>query len=326
MRVNHPKTALVTGAAGFIGSHLSDHLLAQGLKVIGLDNLSRGRRTNLNAALQHDTFHFVELDINDGAQLQKLFRDFPIDIVWHMVANSDIAAGVEDPSIDLRDTFLSTFHLLLAMRAAKVRELAFASTSAVYGVHPGALKEDTGPLFPISNYGAMKLASEAAVSAAVESFLERAWIFRFPNVVGARATHGIIFDLLAKLKRTRAELEVLGDGSQQKPYLHVSELIEAMASIVVNAQERINCFNIGPEDDGVLVRDIAKIVLEVASPTTPIRFTGGSRGWVGDVPRFQYSIEKLKALGWTPRLASRDAIARSTNEIYSEMFTDGTLS
>lgn len=222
------ETVLVTGAAGFIGSHLTDRLLQRGLRVIGIDNFSRGTRDNLSEALTHPSFQFFQADLSNVAEIRGIAFNFQIDTVWHMVANSDIAAGIADPNIDLRDTFLSTFNILLVMREANIRRMAFASTSAVYGVHPGALTESTGPLFPISNYGAMKLASEAAISAAVESFLERAWIFRFPNVIGPRATHGILFDLLTKLKTKTEYLEVLGDGTQQKPYLHVSELVDAM--------------------------------------------------------------------------------------------------
>jgi UDP-glucose 4-epimerase len=313
-------TVLVTGAAGFIGSHLSDRLLREGCSVIGIDNLSRGTRTNFHAASQHSAFRFLESDMSDIAGLRRIASTFEIDMVWHMVANSDISAGVADPDIDLRDSFLTTFNLLKVMRESGIKKLAFASTSAVYGLHEGVLKEDTGPLFPISNYGAMKLASEAAISAAVESFLECAWIFRFPNVVGSRATHGIIFDLLTKLKSQPRFLEVLGDGTQQKPYLHVSELIDAMLFVYNNATEPLNWFNIGPEDKGATVLDIAREIVRVAAPSTPVRFTGGSRGWVGDVSRFCYSIEKIKSLGWSPRFGSFEAVARAVAEVHGELF------
>jgi len=312
------RTVLVTGAAGFVGSHLTDRLLELGNRVIGIDNFSRGTRRNLSRALLDAGFHLFETDLSDLSSLREILSSFEIDTVWHMVANSDIGAGVADPNVDLKDTFLSTFNLLLAMRDARIRKIAFASTSAVYGVHDQTLEENTGPLFPISNYGAMKLASEALISAAVESYLERAWIFRFPNVIGPRATHGIIFDLLTKLSRNPADLEVLGDGTQQKPYLHVSELVEAMFWICEHAGDSFNWFNIGPPDEGTTVREIAQAVQRQAAPETPIRFTGGNRGWVGDVPKFRYSIEKLKRLGWSPQLTSRDAVERAVQEIHAE--------
>jgi UDP-glucose 4-epimerase len=309
---------LVTGAAGFIGSHLVDALLERGCDVVGIDNLSRGRRENLDAAMRSRRFRFERCDLADLEALRCVVDGRRFESVWHMVANSDIAAGVADPNVDMRDTFLTTFNLLQVMRETGAKRLAFASSSAIYGPHDQKLEENIGPLFPISNYGAMKLASEALVSAAVESFLDQAWIFRFPNVVGPRATHGVIFDLLRKLGQNADELEVLGDGAQQKPYLHVSEVIEAMLAIFDRGLDRLNWFNIGPPDEGVTVRKIAEMVRDQAAPTTPIRFTGGSRGWVGDVPRFRYSIDKVRRLGWSPRLSSAEAIGRAVVEISRE--------
>jgi len=312
------RTVLVTGAAGFVGSHLTDRLLELGNTVIGIDNFSRGTQGNLSRSLLDAGFRFFETDVSDLSSLRNIFSSYEIDTVWHMVANSDIGAGVADPNVDLKDTFLSTFNVLVAMREANIRKIAFASTSAVYGVHKGTLEENIGPLFPISNYGAMKLASEALISAAVESYLKRAWIFRFPNVIGPRATHGIIFDLLTKLSRNPADLEVLGDGTQQKPYLHVSELIEAMLWICEHAKNPLNWFNIGPPDEGTTVKEIAEAVQKQAAPATPIRFTGGNKGWVGDVPKFRYSIEKLRRLGWSPQLTSRQAVEKAVQEIHAE--------
>ena len=313
-----PEWVLVTGAAGFIGSYVVDRLLAQGHNVLGIDNLSRGVRSNLRDAAAHPRFRFVEANLADLDDYRRALQDASVTTVWHMAANSDIVAGVADPNVDFRDTFLTTFHTLALMRQRGMRRIVFASTSAVYGVHDKLLTEDTGPLFPISNYGAMKLASEASISAAVESFLERGWIFRFPNVIGPRATHGIIFDLLTKLQRDPEDLEVLGDGTQKKPYLHVSELLDAMFTAVERADAPLNCFNIGPPDEGTTVREIAEAVLHQAAPQKRIRFTGGKRGWVGDVPRFAYSIEKIGRVGWRPQLSSSQAVERAVREIHAE--------
>lgn len=326
LRINQmtPTTkVLVTGAAGFIGSHLTDALLARGQTVVGIDNLKLGRRANLVAASNNPRFQFFQADLNDlsamGAIVAEAAQAGAFDTVWHLAANSDIRAGGVDPDVDLRDTFLTTYNVLKLMRAHGIPHLAFASTSAIYGVHDRPLTEDLGPVFPISNYGAMKLASEAAISAAVESFLQRAWIFRFPNVVGSRATHGAIYDFCHKLLKNPAELEVLGDGTQQKPYFHVADLIEAMLFITDHATDRLNCFNIGTSDSVTTVKYLAEATVRLASPGASIRYTGGNRGWVGDVPKVNYSVEKLKQLGWSPRLSSNQAVDRAVAEIVQEI-------
>jgi len=314
-------TVLVTGAAGFIGSHLVDLLLSQGAQVIGVDNLSLGRPTNL-ATTQGKNFELIEVDLSDHQAIaQKLtprLATLEIGAVWHLAANSDIPAGIADPNVDFRNTFQTTFNVLAIIRELRVPELAFASTSAIYGQLPSPISEDAGPLLPISNYGAFKLASEALISASTESFLPRASIFRFPNVVGPRATHGVIYDLLNKLKRRSDELEVLGDGSQQKPYLHVAELLDAMTFIQDHASEKLALYNIGPEDEGTSVRQIAEEVILASGLPAKIRYTGGNRGWVGDVPKFSYSIDKLKTLGWRPQSSSAQAIRRAVHEIAEE--------
>jgi len=314
---------LVTGAAGFIGSHLVDTLLARGATVVGIDNLKLGKRENLSSAQQSPRFKFYQADLNDLSACGKILAAEsavePFAAVWHLAANSDIRAGVADPDVDFRDTFLTTHSVLKLMREHGIPRLAFASTSAIYGVHDRPLTEDIGPLFPISNYGAMKLASEAAISASVESFLDRAWIFRFPNVVGCRATHGAIYDFCHKLKNNPVELEVLGDGTQQKPYFYVADLIDAMLFITGHANDKLNYFNIGTSDTVTSVRYLAETTVRHAQPSAKIRYTGGDRGWVGDVPQVNYSVAKLQRLGWTPRLTSNQAVDRAVAEIVAEI-------
>ena len=313
---------MLTGAAGFIGSHLTDKLLQLGKRVIGVDNFSLGRRSNLTKALSHPGFTLIETDLTDWPgvreKLEGTLERETVSMVWHMAANSDIPAGRDNPDIDFQNTFMSTYHVLSLMQEFKIPNIAFPSTSAVYGEHSGPLAEETGPLMPISNYGAMKLASEAVISAAVESFVQQAWIFRFPNVVGSRSTHGIIFDFFKKLKRSPNVLEVLGDGTQKKPYMEVSELVEAMLYIVSNSSERRALFNIGPQDDGVTVRYIAEAVRAAVSPDAVIQYGSTGRGWVGDVPRFCYATRKLANLGWRPHRTSQQAIDHAIQALKDE--------
>lgn len=308
---------LVTGAAGFIGSHLIDALLARGHRVVGIDNFSLGKRDNLRGVMDNPDFAFIESDISEEKFVGTFEPGCPIDWVWHMAANSDIPAGVDDPNVDFKDTFLTTFRTLAWMRKHGVPRFAFASTSAVYGVRDEPIEEDSGPMLPISNYGAMKLASEACISAAAEAWLGRADIFRFPNVIGSRATHGAIFDFVRKLRQNPAQLDVLGDGSQQKPYLHVANLVEAMLFIADNAEGKLNYFNVGPEDN-VSVRFMAEEVVARVAPAAEIAFGSGNRGWVGDVPRFRYSTAKLRSLGWNAQMSSADAVRLAVREIAAE--------
>jgi len=317
------QTHLVTGAAGFIGSHLVDRLLSLGHRVVGLDNLLLGRRENLSGALKNPGFEFEVLDVNDTARCLEYLRTKAspdgYQMAWHMAANSDIQAGVRNPEVDLNSTFLTTYNTVRIMQTLDVGRIAFASTSAIYGALEGVLREESGPLFPISSYGAMKLASEGVISAALERFGKQAWIYRFPNVIGARSTHGVIYDFLRKLKRDPAELEVLGDGTQQKPYLHVTELIDAMIFVWQKAQDRLNVFNVAPPDTSTTVRHIAEAVVRAAAPNARIRYGAGSRGWVGDVPKFAYSIARVQKLGWTPKLSSDEAVAVAIRENLTEL-------
>jgi len=311
---------LITGVAGFIGSHLASALLLAGDRVSGIDDLSTGRLEHLRKAQENPAFCFTQADCSEVDSATRVLRQAAAwggkpDIVWHLAANSDIAAGVADPAIDFTRTLKTTFAILEAARSGGVKRTAFASSSAVYGERDDSLAEDSGPLLPISNYGAAKLASEALLSAAAETFLERIWIFRFPNVVGSQATHGALFDFIHRLRTEPAELKVLGDGTQTKPYLHVSELTSAMLFIVRNATGRRNVFNIGPEGPGTTVAFMARKTVDRVAQGASVSFAGGDRGWVGDVPHFNYSTDRLAALGWRPQLSSDAAVLRAIEEL-----------
>ena len=315
--------SIIAGGAGFVGCNLLLLLAKEQRHLMVLDNLCRGHEDYLDAAraVAPGRVHFINVDLADpGATREAFDATFKlgaVDEVWHLAANSDIPAGVTDATVDLRDTFMTTFSLLQAMKLYKVPDLHFASSSAIYGDLGGVpLHEAIGPLLPISNYGAMKLASEALISAAAESHLARANLFRFPNVVGAPATHGVVLDFINKLKIDGNRLDVLGDGTQQKAYLHVSDLVEAMMFIRGARQlPKIYPVNIGPVDDGVTVRFIAQSVVERVSPKATIHFGVGNKGWVGDVPKFQYSVERLREAGWSPSRSSADAVRYAIDQI-----------
>jgi UDP-glucose 4-epimerase len=319
------KHALIVGGAGFIGSQLAKVLLSLDYQVTVIDNFSRGKSEYLEKCTTNIRFKILNFNVAEASQCENAFLEAKLNgkvtEVWHLAANSDIPAGVLNPDIDLRDTFLTTFEILKAMKKFKIKVLNFASSSAIYGdFGDEIIHESIGPLLPISNYGAMKLASEAQISAACEGFLKRANIFRFPNVVGVPATHGVILDFINKLLLNKKELQVLGNGTQQKAYLHVSDLIDAML-LISNQQidRKVEVINIGPFDKGVTVKWIAQEVVNKINPSAKIVYGVGNKGWVGDVPKFNYSVEKLKSLGWSPNLGSEKAVKRAINEIIIQL-------
>jgi len=299
-------TALVTGGAGFIGSHLVDRLLGAGHRVICLDNFLLGKREHLRTAQENPDFALVEMDLLELAELDEMFAAEEIDMVFHLAANSDIREGTQSTDRDLKLTFLTTYNVLECMRRHGVNRILFTSTPAIFGEHDEALHEDTS-VRPESLYGASKLSSEAFIMAFSGLYDIQAWICRLSNIVGERSTHGIILDLLEKLKRNAVEMEVLGDGTQTKPYMYVREIVEAFIFIWQHSHDRLNIFNIGPRDT-TTVADIAEMVLEMAGGEQTIAYTGGSRGWKGDVPLYSYQTSKLEDLGWPPPMSSTDAV------------------
>lgn len=305
---------LITGGAGFIGSHLADKLLEENNKIVIFDNLSLGKMQNIETALKNPNCSFVKGDILNSDELSNVFKKNKFDVVFHMAANSDIAKSHENPDVDFRNTLKSTYHILLAMKEFGVKNIVFASTSAIYGDTGVSVDENFGPLFPISHYGASKLASEAFISSFCENYGFRAWITRFPNVVGERATHGAIYDFINKLRKNPTELEVLGDGSQIKPYLYVKDLIEAIILVWKTTNDKINYFNLGVESR-TTVKEMAEMVIEEMNLNAKIRYTGGNKGWVGDVPQFSYCLDKIHKLGWSAKVSSNEAVRKSIQYI-----------
>lgn len=305
---------LITGGAGFIGSHLCDRLLDEGHKVVAVDNLLLGRVENIAHLTGRDAFRFCKEDILNYGEMAGIFEAEGFDAVFHLAANSDIAKSHEDPAIDINNTFMTTYNTLSLMNRFSVKEIVFASTSAIYGETRELLTEQFGPLLPVSHYGASKLASEAIISSFVENYEIRAWIARFPNVVGERATHGVIYDFINRLQANQKLLEVLGNGEQYKPYLYVKDLVDALFFVWRNTSDKVNIFNIGV-DSRTRVKDIARMVIEEMGLESEIRYSGGDRGWIGDVPEFNYDLSKINSLGWKAKVSSDEAVRKSIRHI-----------
>ncbi len=298
---------IVTGGAGFIGSHLVDRLLLRGDEVIVIDNLSSGKMEFIKDNLENPDFSFIELDLLNLEDLISTVKD--ADAVFHLAANPDVRLGASDTKVHLEQNIIATYNLLEAMRINKIRNILFTSTSTVYGeaqIIP--TPEDYGPLVPISLYGASKMACEALITSYCSTFEMNCWLFRFANIVGPRGTHGIIVDFISKLMKNPASLEVLGDGKQRKSYLHVYECIESILFAVENSNEMVNIFNIGSLDT-ISASEIGRIVVEeMGLEGVEFNYTGGSRGWKGDVPRMMLSVDKIRSLGWKPVYDSENSV------------------
>lgn len=304
---------LVTGGAGFIGSHLVDRLMTEGYKVTVLDNLSSGSLRNVNSWLGKEHFRFIQGDLKEKRIAEMAVKN--VELVFHFAANPEVRVGETDPSIHFEENIVATFHLLEALKKeTSVRAIIFASTSTVYGeatLLP--TPEDYGPLIPISTYGASKLGCEAMMGAYAHTFDLQCLILRLANIVGPRATAGVIIDFIQKLKADPCCLKILGDGSQKKSYLHIDDCIDAIfyaTTEFLNSDERINVYNIGSSDHITVLR-IAEIVAEEMGLHPEFIITGGvdeGRGWRGDVKTMLLSIERLLKMGWRTKYNSEDAV------------------
>ncbi|MDK2796296.1 MAG: UDP-glucose 4-epimerase [Archaeoglobaceae archaeon] len=298
---------LVTGGAGFIGSHVVDRLVEMD-EVIVLDNLSSGKKEFVNEKAELHVIDLAEDSISEFLG--------GVDEVWHLAANPDVRIGAERPDEIYRNNVLATYRLLEAMRKANVKRIIFTSTSTVYGEAKHIPTPEEYPTHPISLYGASKLACEALIESYCHTFDFQAYIYRFANVIGKRSTHGVIYDFIKKLRENPEELEILGNGEQNKSYVYIDDCVSAMFA-GLKAGERVNIFNIGSEDQ-IKVKRIAEIVSEEMGLNPRFRFTGGERGWKGDVPVMLLSIEKLKNLGWKPRFGSEEAVRKAVRDLLDE--------
>lgn len=307
----------MTGGAGFIGSHLVDRLIELGAKVTVVDNLSSGRQENINHLTGNCRFNFIEGDVRDENLLSKHVRGK--SVIFHFAANPEVRIGLTDTSVDLQQNVIATYKLLEAIRkSGTVPLLVFASTSTVYGdAKKMPTPEDYGPLRPISMYGASKLACEGMISAFGHLFGLTSVILRFANIIGPRATHGVILDFIAKLRQDPSELEVLGDGTQWKSYLHVKDCVSGVLMTLDHANGSPPIFNVGAIDS-IQVSEVARIVIdEMKLSGTRVAFLGGieGRGWPGDVKKMLLDTAKLKAIGWKPAFDSRDSVRSTAREL-----------
>lgn len=307
---------IVTGGAGFIGSHIVDRLLEEGNEVLVIDDLSLGKKAHVEHHYDNQNFHFEELDLTNQEKTNEIFRTFAPECVFHLAANSDIGAGAYDFGPDLKKTFGTTVSVLEAMRHAGTKKLVFASTSAIYGSKEGIIAETSGPLIPESNYGAAKLASEAFISAFAHTNDIQVWIFRFPNVCGPRATHGVFYNFIRFLNQDPTAITVAQDGKQAKPYIYVLDLVEAILLGWKKGDQSFNVFNIGNAPLVSVNEILALLLKEKGIENIKINYTGAP-AWPGDVATYVFDDAKIKTLGFVPQYTALEACAKTAKDLVS---------
>lgn len=312
--------AIVAGGAGFIGSNLIHKLLRQKWEVVCIDDFSNGRREYIENYHKINGFSLYEGDISDLSFLEQVFqteiKKGMLNCIFHMAANSDIQASADNPGVEYKNTYTTTFHLLECMRKFDIKKIFFCSTSAVYGEkEKQLLSENTPDLRPISYYGACKLGCEGLLSAYTYMNDFSTLIFRFPNVVGPGLTHGVIYDFIRKLRANPKELEILGNGYQSKPYMYVEDLVDAIYDYTISAKKGMEIYNIGVMTH-TTVNKIADIVCEeMGLHNVEYKYTGGNVGWKGDVSEFSYDLSKIHATGWKEQMTSDEAIRKTVKYI-----------
>ena len=260
----------------------------------------------------------MQADLLDFEKLKEEMKG--VDLVYHVAANPDVRLGASDTHVHLEQNVFATYNVLESMRLNDVKDIIFTSTSTVYGeAEQIPTPENYGPLIPISLYGASKLGAEAFITSYAHTFGMKAVIYRFANIVGPRSTHGVIYDFIMKLKKNSKELEILGDGTQTKSYLYVKDCVDAIIFGYENRKSDVEIFNIGSED-WVNVRKIADIVVEeMGLKDVKYKFTGGKRGWKGDVPKMLLSIDKIKSYGWKPKYNSEESVRLTVKHLLKEL-------
>ncbi len=301
--------ALVTGGAGFIGSHIVDELIRRNNKVVVYDNFCTGFGQHLEPAVSEGRIRLIEGDILDGSRLTKAMEG--VTTVFHLAANADVRGGQIDRNVDLQQNIIGAHRVLEAMKAVSAKEIVFTSSATVYG-EPDRFPtpEEYAPL-QTSLYGASKLAAEAIIQAYGEYFGIRSYVFRFVSWIGERYSHGVIFDFVNKLRAKPGELEILGDGSQKKSYLHVEDGIRGIFLALDKMTGLKNVINLG-HVECMNVRNLAEIVSEeLGLSDVAYRYTGGPRGWLGDSPFVHLDISKLQSIGFQPRISIEEGVRRT---------------
>lgn len=302
----------VTGGAGFIGSNLVLRLLNLGHVVDIIDNFSTGRRQNLGDFVDHGNLRIHEIDLTDSGATSAALCN--VDVVCHLAANADVKDGWKHPRKDHEQNIVATLNVLEAMRANGVPRILFSSTGSVYGATNVVPTPEDAP-FPVqtSLYGASKLAAEGLIQAYVEGGVVSATIFRFVSILGPRYSHGHVVDFVRQLLANREELSVLGDGSQTKSYLHVSDCVDALVSQLAPTAP-LNVYNLGV-DDTITVRDSIGWITAEMGVTPALKFSGGKQGWIGDNPLIHLDIERMRSTGWDPKYSIRDSVIETTRWI-----------
>lgn len=301
MKINEMKTILITGGSGFIGTQLCKRLLKQGNIIVNVDIAM----TQIDVS---ENYQFYQININDIESLNAVFDKYTFDIVYHLASNTSIPNGQNNVSIDLINTFKTTLSVLKLMVKHKVNKLVYFSSSTVYGNYQNPCNEAKAHLLPISYYGAAKLASEAYVSAYSNLFNIQTWVIRPCNVIGPDA-HGIIQDIKRQLALDKDTLHLLGDGSQEKPFIYVEDFLDGVEFVVNNAKEQYNLYLVG-NDTTTSIKRMTEIVKNIFNPNLDVEWTENTT-WPGDVKQYKFNIEKIKLLGWSPKYSSDDAVRLS---------------
>lgn len=312
---------LVTGGAGFIGSHLVDALMNCGNEVVVLDNLSNGELENIRRWFGSSNFRFIDGGLSNQTVISDALEG--CGVIFHLAANPEVRVGSVNPEVHFQQNVVATYNLLEATRKnGDVKTFIFTSSSTVYGEAETPTPEDYPSLKPISIYGASKLACEALISAYAHSYGFKAIIYRLANIVGPRSKHGVIIDFIRKLNGNPRELEILGDGTQRKSYLYVADCVEALLLGLDLASKRFEVFNVGSVDQ-VDVLTIARIVAEeMGLENVKFRLTGGvngGRGWVGDVKDMLLDVSRLMSLGWKPKYNSVESVRLTVKEMLGKV-------